>query len=340
MGEPTRRSNDRSSAPPDTNGRAGHDGEGSDDPPEPTDPGGGARSAIGRAQLSRRSFLGMTGALAATAVVPACTDRGAATAPGVGVPEGSAAVPQTGLQVPEAQSPMRFLNPHQVALVEAIAARIIPGDEDDPGAVEAGSVDFIDRMLAAHEGFARRTYTDGPFARTYTGDEPEPEDGVIWVHEDEIERYGWQSGFTPRQLYEMGLARLDALSEQRHGGSFVDLDEGEQDDLLLALEEDEDDDVAEVFDPIGASTFFDLVRRNVIEGFLADPMYGGNRDLVGWQLVGFPGAQRAYSPEELLDPDFQRPPQSLAQLAMLHGDHGDPDALLSVRRRHPRGPID
>ena len=69
-------------------------------------------------------------------------------------------------------------------------------------------------------------------------------------------------------------------------------------------------------------------------------MYGGNRDLIGWRTVGFPGAQRAYSPEEMLDPDFHREPQSLSQLAMLHGDHGDPDALLSVRRRHPRGPID
>jgi gluconate 2-dehydrogenase gamma chain len=87
--------------------------------------------------------------------------------------------------------------------------------------------------------------------------------------------------------------------------------------------------------------FFDLVLKHVTEGFLADPMYGGNRDLVGWQLIGFPGAQRAYSPQEMLQPDFFRPPQSLAQLAMLHGAHDEHGRELgSVRRRHPAGPID
>ena len=26
-----------------------------------------------------------------------------------------------------------------------------------------------------------------------------------------------------------------------------------------------------------------------MEGFFADPMYGGNRDKAGWMLIGFPG---------------------------------------------------
>ena len=25
------------------------------------------------------------------------------------------------------------------------------------------------------------------------------------------------------------------------------------------------------------------------QGFYADPIYGGNRDRVGWQVIGFPG---------------------------------------------------
>ena len=32
-----------------------------------------------------------------------------------------------------------------------------------------------------------------------------------------------------------------------------------------------------------------MFRQNVLEGMLADPMYGGNRDMVGWRWVGFPG---------------------------------------------------
>ena len=32
-----------------------------------------------------------------------------------------------------------------------------------------------------------------------------------------------------------------------------------------------------------------MLLQNTVEGFLADPMYGGNRDFVGWKLIGFPG---------------------------------------------------
>ena len=28
-----------------------------------------------------------------------------------------------------------------------------------------------------------------------------------------------------------------------------------------------------------------------MEGYFADPIYGGNRDMVGWKLVGFPGVR-------------------------------------------------
>jgi gluconate 2-dehydrogenase gamma chain len=306
------------------------------DPPA-VEPPSGAGS-----RLSRRSFLAVTGTLATAAVVPACTTREARE--GAVPREGPSAVPQAGTRVPEATgAATRFLNPEQYALVEAIAARIIPGDDEDPGAVQAGVVEYIDRLLATHEGYPQRTYTRGPFADTYdpAEGEPEPEDGVIWVEEEELERYGWQSSFTPREIYRMGLARFQELVQARHGGSFLDLSDDEQDAILEALEDAEDEDVEEAFDPVGADTFFDLIHKHVVEGFLADPMYGGNQGLVGWQLLGFPGAQRAYSPQEMVDPDFHRPPQSLAQLPMLHGAHGrDQDALGSVRRRHPAGPID
>ncbi len=36
------------------------------------------------------------------------------------------------------------------------------------------------------------------------------------------------------------------------------------------------------------------MHANTIEGFFADPIYGGNRDMVGWKLVGFPGARYDY----------------------------------------------
>lgn len=298
-----------------------------------------------RSRLSRRSFLAVTGTLATAAVVPGCTTpRNPAAVPA----EGPSAQPQPGLDVPEAETGRtlgRFLDPQQITLVTAIAARIIPGDADDPGAVEAGAVEYIDRVLAAYEGYPQRTYTQRPYAQPYEGDEPPPpEDGVIWVAADQIERYGWQSGFTPREIYRMGLPRMDALAQQRFGSDFADLQDADQDALLEAIEDAEDADVTELFDEMPANFFFQLLREHVVEGFLGDPVYGGNRDLVGWQHIGFPGAQRGYSPQEMLDPNFARPPQGLAQLPMMHAGHRQDDrggeALGSIRRRHPNGPLD
>ena len=47
--------------------------------------------------------------------------------------------------------------------------------------------------------------------------------------------------------------------------------------------------------PLAGSTafasvdFFTMFRQNVLEGMLADPSYGGNKDMVGWKWIGFPG---------------------------------------------------
>ena len=38
-----------------------------------------------------------------------------------------------------------------------------------------------------------------------------------------------------------------------------------------------------------AGDFFSMFRQNVLEGMLADPAYGGNKDMVGWKWIGFPG---------------------------------------------------
>ncbi|HEV7821992.1 MAG TPA: gluconate 2-dehydrogenase subunit 3 family protein, partial [Burkholderiales bacterium] len=35
--------------------------------------------------------------------------------------------------------------------------------------------------------------------------------------------------------------------------------------------------------------FFATVYQTVIEGLFSDPIYGGNKDKVGWKMLGFPG---------------------------------------------------
>ena len=48
-----------------------------------------------------------------------------------------------------------------------------------------------------------------------------------------------------------------------------------------------------------AQAFFETMRTHTMEGMLADPVYGGNKDFAGWRLVGFPGGQALFTPEDL-----------------------------------------
>ena len=70
---------------------------------------------------------------------------------------------------------------------------------------------------------------------------------------------------------------------------FAELGEEDQDALLKQIEGE-----GLEFEDVSATAFFGMLRANAIEGFFCDPIYGGNRDMVGWKLVGFPGARYDY----------------------------------------------
>jgi gluconate 2-dehydrogenase gamma chain len=46
-------------------------------------------------------------------------------------------------------------------------------------------------------------------------------------------------------------------------------------------------DQIRVLQTIEGTDFFDVVRTHTILGFFGDPSYGGNRDQIGWKLIGF-----------------------------------------------------
>ena len=47
---------------------------------------------------------------------------------------------------------------------------------------------------------------------------------------------------------------------------------------------------------LGTRGFFDLVLQNTMEGFFADPLYGGNKNMASWKMIGFPGARYDLAP--------------------------------------------
>jgi len=47
-------------------------------------------------------------------------------------------------------------------------------------------------------------------------------------------------------------------------------------------------------DGVDAKTFFTMLLQNTKEGYFSDPIYGGNKDMGAWKMIGFPGAHYDY----------------------------------------------
>jgi gluconate 2-dehydrogenase gamma chain len=162
-----------------------------------------------------------------------------------------------------------FFTPAEAATVDAIVDRLIPTDELGVGARDAGVTTFIDRQLMGPFGGHDWLYMQGPFSST-----PLPTQGL-------------QSPLVPRQQYRLGLAALEAYCKTTFSGrSFVQLSTDEQEKLLTGMEKGEIQ-----FQNFSSRMLFAAVYANTMEGFFADPLYGGNRDMAGWKLVGFPGVR-------------------------------------------------
>lgn len=167
--------------------------------------------------------------------------------------------------------------------------RVIPADaEGAPGSSAGGVIDYIDGLLGAFLVDPPRIWAGGPFSGRRGGD-----DGFSsFTPLGRVEQLAWRTrvegsqGIPEREWngpvvglqehYRNGLAAL--------GADFVDLDGGAQDERLDA-------------DP----GFKALLHTHACEGLYADPVYGGNRDRVGWRSIGFAGdAQpRGYTPVEV-----------------------------------------
>jgi gluconate 2-dehydrogenase gamma chain len=89
--------------------------------------------------------------------------------------------------------------------------------------------------------------------------------------------------------YAHGLRALDAHAKTQFGAAFEKLNGVQKDAALSDLESGR---ITELHHGEG---FFELLRTHVLEGVFGEPSYGGNRDMIGWKLVGFPGQQWGYS---------------------------------------------
>ncbi|HEY3800874.1 MAG TPA: gluconate 2-dehydrogenase subunit 3 family protein [Caulobacteraceae bacterium] len=160
-----------------------------------------------------------------------------------------------------------FFTAVEAAFIEAASERMIPKDELGPGAVEAGVPIFIDRQLAGDFGKATNWYMQGPWA---TG----------------APTQGYQSRYTPAQMYRAAIGAIDQATQQASGAAFAKLNGDDQDAFLKRLASGD-----QQLEGVDAKSYFKLLLQNVMEGFFSDPLYGGNRGMAGWKLIGFPGAR-------------------------------------------------
>jgi gluconate 2-dehydrogenase gamma chain len=186
----------------------------------------------------------------------------------------------------------KFFDAHQRATVEAAMARIIPTD-DHGGAKEADTVEFVDRYLSGLDFIYAKP--DGSGFERLEGKRAE-----AWQQRIDI----------IRKKYVEGIQELDRRSEARFGGNFVKLTNEQQDEILTEMESpasvELEAEMAEAqavagFAPAEPALqqtnaeieleFFPLLALHTRQGFYSDPIYGGNKERVGWRLIGFEGPE-------------------------------------------------
>lgn len=217
--------------------------------------------------ISRRTLLLATASLAITSTVRATSISG-------GLPW----MPDQGdPPTPATPGPWRFFTAEEGADVEALVDRLIPPDPPSsdgpatPGGKDAGCAVFIDRQLAGGYGSARGLYMRPPF-------------------HDGTKQQGLQSPLTPADRYRQSLAALDRSCRSAFAGkAFAQLTGDQQDTIIHRLESG-----PSPLEGASGRAFFEMLIKDTQTGFLADPVYGGNRDMCGWKMIGFPGARYDY----------------------------------------------
>lgn len=85
-----------------------------------------------------------------------------------------------------------------------------------------------------------------------------------------------------KREFVAGLAALDLVAAEKHGARFADNTPAQQDEVLAAIQAGEGSSGA-----FSADHFFQVLFTLTLEGFLSDPVHGGNKDQAGWKVIGF-----------------------------------------------------
>jgi gluconate 2-dehydrogenase gamma chain len=232
--------------------------------------------------IPRRNFLLGAGTAVAAGLAP--TPGAQAQTP---QPEPTAPV-----VVPDSE-PLLTLTASEHAFFVAAADTIVPADELSPSGSECGVATFIDRQLAGAYGSGARLYRDGPFPKG------KPE-------------LGYQLALTPREFFRAGIAAANDWSRKTYGKDFDRLSEKDREAALKAMDEGK-----APFPGFTSTMFFNALLQITMEGFFADPIYGGNRNMASWKMIGYPGLPATYKEDikRYFGKKYDKPPRSIADFS-------------------------
>jgi gluconate 2-dehydrogenase gamma chain len=218
---------------------------------------------------------------------------GTALAASVAAPAAPAVADTASAASPDAAEPLLTLNATEHAFFVAAADTLIPADDLSPSGGQCGVATFIDRQLAGAYGAGARLYRDGPFLKA------KPE-------------LGYQLPLNPREFFRSGIAAANEWSHKTYGKDFDRLSAADREATLKAMEAGKAE-----FSGISSRMFFEALLQITMEGFFADPIYGGNRDMAAWKMVGYPGLPATYREEikKYFGKKYDKPPRSIADFS-------------------------
>jgi gluconate 2-dehydrogenase gamma chain len=204
-----------------------------------------------------------------------------------------AAMPRAASPASAEPEALLLLTATEAAFVSAAVDAFIPADDLSPSGSDCGLVIYIDRQLASEWGGGAKMYRGGPF------------------HKGKPEQ-GYQLALTPRQFFQTSIAEANAWSHKTYGKEFDRLAPADRDTALKAMEEGK-----AAFGGASSRMFFNMLLSLAMDGFFADPAYGGNRNAAAWKMLGFPGLPATYADkfEEYRNKRYIAPPRSMADFS-------------------------
>jgi gluconate 2-dehydrogenase gamma chain len=215
---------------------------------------------------------------------------GAGTAVAAGLtptPQAQAQTPAPAPTAAPADEPLLTLTATEHAFFVAAVDTIIPADELSPSGSDCGVATFIDRQLAGAYG------SDGPFPKG------KPE-------------LGYQLALTPREFFRAGIAAANDWTRKTYGKDFDRLPDKDREAALKEMEGGK-----APFPGFTSAMFFNALLQITMEGFFADPIYGGNRNMAAWKMIGYPGLPATYREDikKYFGKKYDKPPHSIADFS-------------------------